>query len=144
MTEWEFLSEIARRADCELLLDVNNIYVSSVNHEFDPHVYLEAMPGERIQQIHLAGHEDHGDYLIDTHDQPVPDAVWQLYAAALKRFGAVSTMIERDANISPESSGIFRSFCCAARARSTRTWSAPSACRRKCGSRSTATPTRRG
>jgi uncharacterized protein (UPF0276 family) len=101
MTEWEFLSAVAEQSDCLLLLDVNNIYVSSVNHEFDPHVYLDALPADRVQQIHLAGHENHGDYLIDTHDQPVPDVVWDLYVAALRRFGVVSTMIERDANIPP-------------------------------------------
>ncbi len=101
VTEWEFLSEIARRADCLILLDVNNIYVSSVNHEFDPLDYLNAIPVDRVQQIHLAGHENHGDYLIDTHDHPVPDPVWELYSAALRRFGSVSTMIERDANIPP-------------------------------------------
>ena len=101
MSEWEFLSAVAEQSDCLLLLDVNNIYVSSVNHEFDPHRYLEAVPADRVQQMHLAGHENHGDYLIDTHDQPVPDAVWDLYVAALKRFGLVSTMIERDANIPP-------------------------------------------
>ena len=76
-------------ADCLILLDVNNIYVSAVNHEFDPLEYLQAIPAERVQQIHLAGHENHGDYLIDTHDHPVPDPVWELYAAALRRFGAV-------------------------------------------------------
>jgi uncharacterized protein len=101
VTEWEFLSEIARRADCLILLDVNNIYVSSVNHEFDPLDYLNAIPVDRVQQIHLAGHENHGDYLIDTHDHPVPDPVWELYGAAVRRFGSVSTMIERDANIPP-------------------------------------------
>jgi uncharacterized protein (UPF0276 family) len=101
VTEWEFLGEIARRADCLILLDVNNIYVSSVNHEFDPLDYLNAIPKDRVQQIHLAGHENHGDYLIDTHDHPVPDPVWELYGAALRRFGSVSTMIERDANIPP-------------------------------------------
>ena len=101
MTEWEFLSAVATQADCLLLLDVNNIYVSSVNHEFDPLTYLDAIPADRVQQIHLAGHENHGDYLIDTHDQPVPDAVWSLYTEALKRFGVVPTMIERDANIPP-------------------------------------------
>ena len=101
LTEWEFLSEIARRADCLILLDVNNIYVSSVNHEFDPLDYLNSIPVDRVQQIHLAGHENHGDYLIDTHDHPVPDPVWELYSAALRRFGSVSTMIERDANIPP-------------------------------------------
>jgi uncharacterized protein len=101
MTEWEFLRAIAEEGDCLLLLDVNNIYVSSVNHEFDALTYLNAVPADRVQQIHLAGHEDHGDYLIDTHDQPVPQAVWDLYAAAVRRFGRVTTMIERDANIPP-------------------------------------------
>ena len=101
VTEWEFLSEIARRADCLILLDVNNIYVSSVNHEFDPLDYLNAIPVDRVQQIHLAGHENHGDYLVDTHDHPVPDPVWELFSAAVRRFGSVSTMIERDANIPP-------------------------------------------
>jgi uncharacterized protein (UPF0276 family) len=101
VTEWQFLREIAERADCLILLDVNNIYVSSVNHEFDPLDYLNAIPVDRVQQIHLAGHENHGDYLIDTHDHPVPDPVWELYGAALRRFGSVSTMIERDANIPP-------------------------------------------
>jgi uncharacterized protein len=75
--------------------------VSAVNHEFDPLEYLNAIPAERVQQIHLAGHEDHGDYLIDTHDHPVPDPVWDLYANAVRRFGAVSTMIERDDRIPP-------------------------------------------
>ena len=101
MTEWEFLTAVATQADCLLLLDVNNVYVSSVNHEFDPITYLDAIPADRVQQIHLAGHESHGDYLVDTHDQPVPDAVWSLYTEALKRFGVVPTMIERDANIPP-------------------------------------------
>ncbi len=101
LTEWDFLKAVAEQADCLILLDVNNIYVSSVNHEFDPHDYLNAIPVERVQQIHLAGHENHGDYLIDTHDHPVPDPVWDLYGAAVRRFGAVSTMIERDANIPP-------------------------------------------
>jgi uncharacterized protein (UPF0276 family) len=101
LTEWEFLREVATQADCLILLDVNNIYVSAVNHEFAPLEYLHGIPVERVQQIHLAGHENHGDYLIDTHDHPVPDPVWELYAAAVRRFGNVSTMIERDANIPP-------------------------------------------
>jgi uncharacterized protein len=101
LSEWEFLAEVARGADCLLLLDVNNIYVSSVNHEFDPHAYLAGIPAERVQQIHLAGHENHGDYLIDTHDHPVPDPVWQLYEAALRRLGPIATMIERDDRIPP-------------------------------------------
>lgn len=101
LTEWDFLRAVAEEADCLILLDVNNIYVSSINHEFDPHAYLQAIPGARVQQIHLAGHENHGEYLIDTHDHPVPDPVWSLYEAAVRRFGPVSTMIERDANIPP-------------------------------------------
>lgn len=101
LTEWQFLAEIAERADCLILLDVNNIYVSSVNHEFDPLEYLNAIPPARVQQIHLAGHEDHGDYLVDTHDHPVRGAVWELYASAVRRCGAVSTMIERDDRIPP-------------------------------------------
>jgi uncharacterized protein len=101
LSEWEFLSEIAQQADCLILLDVNNIYVSSVNHQLNPLDYLHAIPVDRVQQIHLAGHENHGDYLIDTHDHPVPDPVWELYSAAVRRFGSVSTMIERDANIPP-------------------------------------------
>jgi len=101
MTEWEFLRALSEEADCLILLDVNNIYVSSVNHEFDPYAYLNAIPVGRVQQMHLAGHQNHGDYLIDTHDHPVPDPVWDLYAAAVRRFGRVSTMIERDANIPP-------------------------------------------
>jgi uncharacterized protein (UPF0276 family) len=101
LTEWQFLSEIAERADCLILLDVNNIYVSAVNHEFDALEYLNGVPAGRVQQIHLAGHEDHGDYLVDTHDTDVPDPVWELYAAAVRRFGAVSTMIERDDHIPP-------------------------------------------
>jgi uncharacterized protein (UPF0276 family) len=101
LSEWDFLRAVAEEADCLILLDVNNIYVSSINHEFDPREYLAAIPVERVQQIHLAGHQNHGDYLIDTHDHPVPDPVWALYADAVRRFGRVSTMIERDANIPP-------------------------------------------
>jgi uncharacterized protein len=99
MTEWEFISEIANAADCLLLLDVNNIYVSSFNHQFDAKTFIDGVPANRIQQIHLAGHHNHGDYIIDTHDAPVIDPVWDLYAHAIARFGAVSTMIERDDNI---------------------------------------------
>lgn len=99
MTEWAFLSELAERADCLLLLDINNIYVSSVNHEFDPLDYLLSIPAHRVQQFHLAGHSDYGDYVIDTHDMPVCDAVWQLYAKAVARFGETTFMIERDDNI---------------------------------------------
>ena len=99
MSEWEFLSAICQQADCYLLLDVNNIYVSGSNHEFNPIVYLDNVPATRVRQIHLAGHRRVGSILIDTHDAPVCDAVWQLYAAAVARFGAVPTMIERDANM---------------------------------------------
>jgi uncharacterized protein (UPF0276 family) len=101
LSEWQFLSAIAERADCLILLDVNNIYVSAVNHGFDALEYLNGIPAARVQQIHLAGHEDHGDYLIDTHDHPVIDPVWDLYVAAVRRCGAVSTMIERDDHIPP-------------------------------------------
>jgi uncharacterized protein (UPF0276 family) len=101
MTEWEFIAELLRRADCELLLDVNNVYVSSRNHGFDAHRFIDAMPAARVRQIHLAGHEDHGDYLIDTHDHPVCDAVWSLYGYTVQRLGAVPTMIERDDDIPP-------------------------------------------
>jgi hypothetical protein len=101
LAEWEFLGEIAERADCLILLDVNNIYVSAVNHQFDPLEYLNAIPPARVQQIHLAGHEDHGDYLVDTHDHPVRSEVWELYASAVRRCGPVSTMIERDDHIPP-------------------------------------------
>jgi uncharacterized protein len=101
MSEWEFLAEVARRADCELLLDVNNIYVSAFNHEFDPSTYLDGVPAERVRQIHLAGHEHNGTYIIDTHDHPVVDDVWALYAEAIRRFGPVATMIERDDHIPP-------------------------------------------
>ncbi|MEQ1600109.1 MAG: DUF692 domain-containing protein, partial [Methylotenera sp.] len=99
MTEWEFITQIAEAADCLLLLDVNNIYVSSYNHNFDAKVFIDSVPAERIQQIHLAGHNNHGDYIIDTHDAPVIDPVWDLYEYAIARFGQVSTMIERDDKI---------------------------------------------
>ena len=102
LTEWEFLAEVAQRADCLILLDVNNVYVSSVNHEFDPLVYLDAMPRARVRQIHLAGHQSRADGLIvDTHDAPVAEPVWRLYEQARRRFGDVATMIERDSNIPP-------------------------------------------
>ena len=99
MTEWEFITEIAEKADCLLLLDVNNIYVSSYNHQFDAKAFIDGVPKNRVQQIHLAGHQNNGDYIIDTHDAPVIDPVWDLYEYAISRFGAISTMIERDDNI---------------------------------------------
>ena len=101
MTEWEFIGELLKRADCELLLDVNNVYVSSRNHGFDARTFIDAMPRERVRQIHLAGHEDHGTHCVDTHDHPVCDSVWSLYAHTVKRLGAVPTMIERDDHIPP-------------------------------------------
>ena len=100
-SEWQFLAHIAQEADCLLLVDVNNIYVSSVNHGFDPLTYLHALPAHRVQQIHLAGHSDNGDHIIDTHDHPVAQPVWDLYAKACQRFGAVAAMIERDDHIPP-------------------------------------------
>lgn len=99
VTEWEFLNAVAERTDCLILLDINNIYVSARNHDFDPMEYLDGINPERVQQFHLAGHSDYGDYVIDTHDHAVADPVWALYRDALKRFGPVSTMIERDDNI---------------------------------------------
>ncbi|RMD69459.1 MAG: DUF692 domain-containing protein [Gammaproteobacteria bacterium] len=101
MSEWAFLSAVAEEADCLILLDINNIYVSARNHGFDPLAYLHGVPAERVQQHHLAGHQDMGDYVIDTHDHPVPDPVWALYEAAVQRFGPVSCIIERDADIPP-------------------------------------------
>jgi uncharacterized protein (UPF0276 family) len=99
MSEWDFLREVAQRADCSILLDINNIYVSSVNHGFDALTYLRAMPKDRVRQLHLAGHSDLGGHLIDTHDHPIAAPVWDLYAAAVTQLGAVPTMIERDDNI---------------------------------------------
>ncbi|TAL63305.1 MAG: DUF692 domain-containing protein [Legionella sp.] len=101
MSEWDFLVEIVKQAGCYILLDVNNIYVSSVNHQFNPLDYLRALPTDRIVQIHLAGHNHHGNYIIDTHDAPVVAEVWDLYAASIKRFGPISTMIERDDQLPP-------------------------------------------
>lgn len=101
MTEWDFLAELTQRADCDLLLDVNNVYVSAFNHGFNAADYLAAVPADRIRQIHLAGHESNGDHIIDTHDAPVVDPVWDLYGDTVRRLGAVPTMIERDANIPP-------------------------------------------
>lgn len=101
MSEWDFLRSIAERADCYILLDVNNIYVSSFNHGFDPEAFLRGVPIERVHQFHLAGHRNCGNYIVDTHDDSVIDPVWDLYAKAVRRFGDVSTMIERDDHIPP-------------------------------------------
>lgn len=101
--EQEFLAAVAERADCGILLDVNNVFVSATNHGCDPRAYLDAIPVERVGQIHLAGYTDAGAYLFDTHSAPVADAVWELYALAVRRFGVVSTLIEWDAEIPPMS-----------------------------------------
>ncbi|MDJ0776495.1 MAG: DUF692 domain-containing protein [Gammaproteobacteria bacterium] len=101
MPEWEFLSAIAHKADCYLLLDVNNIYVSSYNHDYDPLEYLDGIDPARVWQHHLAGHSNEGNLIIDTHDHDVIDPVWALYEQTAQRLGPVSTMIERDGNIPP-------------------------------------------
>ena len=101
LSEWDFLAAVAERADCDILLDVNNIHVSAFNHEFDPQAYLAAIPPARVRQIHLAGHLHCGTHIIDTHDHPVIDDVWNLYGAAIRRFGMIPTMIERDDDIPP-------------------------------------------
>lgn len=101
LSEWEFLAQITQQADCYILLDINNIYVSAFNHGFDPQAYLNAIPVDRVRQFHLAGHTNNGDHIIDTHDATIIDPVWELYGHALKRFGYVSTMIERDDHIPP-------------------------------------------
>ena len=99
MTEWEFLNTIRRESGCFILFDVNNIYVSSRNHDFDPMDYINGIDVDSVLQIHLAGHHDFGSHIIDTHDHDVCDSVWKLYEKTLRRFGPVSTMIERDDNI---------------------------------------------
>jgi len=99
MTEAQFFAEVAEEADCYILCDINNIYVSASNHTFDPLSYLDALPGERIKEFHLAGYEDQGRFLLDTHGEPVHAPVWSLYAEALARFGHVPTLIEWDTNI---------------------------------------------
>jgi len=99
MTEWEFLNEVVERADCGILLDVNNIYVSSMNHNFDPREYLDAVPAERVAQIHIAGHSRYEKYILDTHDHPVIDPVWELYDRAISRIGPTATLLEWDDRI---------------------------------------------
>ena len=101
MQEWEFIKAIAEEADCLMLLDVNNIYVSGFNHDFDPKTYIDHIPSERVWQIHLAGHENNGDFIVDTHDHPVIDEVWAFYDYTLSKMGNVTTMIERDDHIPP-------------------------------------------
>ena len=101
MTEWEFLAALVERNGCELLLDVNNVYVNAMNHGFDPRTFIDAIPVGVVRQIHLAGHTDEGDHLVDTHDAPVSEPVWELYERSVERFGAVPAMIERDGHIPP-------------------------------------------
>ena len=101
LTEWEFLAAVAEASDCLILLDINNVYVSAFNHGFAPLDYLNGIPRSRVIQFHLAGHQHHGSHIIDTHDAPIIDTVWDLYSEAVQRFGRVSTLIERDDNIPP-------------------------------------------
>jgi len=98
MNEWEFYSQVVEKADIYMMLDVNNIYVSSRNHGFDPREYYQNIPLERVIQIHLAGHSDFGDYVLDTHDHPVRNEVWELYAEIYPLTGGVSTLLEWDEN----------------------------------------------
>lgn len=97
--EWEFVAEVSRRTGCGLLLDVNNIYVNAVNHDFDPAVYIDAVPVESVQEIHLAGFDDNGQCLIDTHGKPVHEQVWSLYRRAVQRLGPIPTLIEWDTDL---------------------------------------------
>ena len=101
MAEWEFVAAVAEDADCHLLLYVHNVYVNARNQGFDPFRYLDGLPVSRVRQLHLAGHEDHGAVVIDTHDAPVCDPVWELFRHAVARFGPQPALIERDANIPP-------------------------------------------
>jgi hypothetical protein len=101
MPEWEFLGRLCDRAGCGLLLDVNNVYVSAFNHGFDPRQYVDAVPADRVVQVHLAGHTNHGTHILDTHDGPAIDPVWDLYARLGARTGPVSTLFEWDASIPP-------------------------------------------
>jgi len=99
MTEWEFLTEVVERADCGILLDVNNIYVSSKNHGFDPREYIDHVPHHRVAQMHIAGHTKFEKYILDTHDHPVLDPVWKLYARATRLCGVTATLLEWDDRI---------------------------------------------
>ncbi|HJP38609.1 MAG TPA: DUF692 domain-containing protein [Gammaproteobacteria bacterium] len=99
MTEWEFIAELVKHADCDLLFDVNNVYVSSQNHGFDPYEYLQALPGDRVREIHLAGYEEQDSYLFDTHGYRVHPPVWELYRKTIKHLGPVATLIEWDNDI---------------------------------------------
>ena len=99
LPEWEFVRGVVTQADCYLLLDINNVYVNAINNQFDPLDYLDGIPQTSVKQIHLAGYEDRGNYLLDTHGYPIHPPVWELYEAALARFGAVPTLIEWDTDI---------------------------------------------
>ncbi len=101
MPEWEFIAELTRRTGCWLLFDVNNVYVSAFNHEYDPKEFIDGIPADRVVQFHVAGHSHMGTHIIDTHDAAICDDVWDLYRYALRRFGPVSTIIERDDEIPP-------------------------------------------
>src|SRR5438270_1604890 len=101
LTEWEFIAALCKRADCEVLLDVNNVFVSAFNHEFDAMDFLRGIPRERVRQFHLAGHTNNGTHIVDTHDHPIVPGVWELYAEAVRLFPGTPTMIERDADIPP-------------------------------------------
>ncbi len=101
MSEWEFLNEVSRLSGCNILLDINNIYVSARNHDFRSEEYIDGIDKDSVWQFHLAGHTDYGNYVIDTHDHDICDPVWELYRYALRRFGPISTMIERDDHIPP-------------------------------------------
>ena len=143
MTEWEFLTEVVERADCGILFDVNNVYVSAMNHEFNPLDYVNAVPAHRVAQIHIAGHSKYEKYILDTHDHPVIDPVWQLYARAIERCGPTPTLLEWDDHI-PSFDEVHAEAKKAERF-------LPSACDGACGSgemsasrTSTNTPTNRG
>jgi len=99
MKEWEFLSEVAKRSDCNILLDINNIFVNSVNHKFDPIKFLKSIPKDKVKEFHLAGYEEEESILIDTHGASVTSEVWDLFDASLEFFGPIPTLIERDNNI---------------------------------------------
>lgn len=99
MTEWQFLTEVSERADCGILLDVNNIYVSARNHGFNPYDYLRNIPLHRVAQIHVAGHTEYEKYILDTHEGPVKDEVWELYGETIKLIGMTNTLLEWDSNI---------------------------------------------
>jgi uncharacterized protein (UPF0276 family) len=99
LSEWDFFAEVARRADCWLLLDVNNVVVSASNHGFSVEAYVDALPVERVAQLHLAGHRDCGTHLLDDHGSAVPDSVWSLYGRVRRRFGALPTLLEWDENL---------------------------------------------